>query len=103
MKHIKIYEEYSLNEYYEHLKGYTMQGNKEKQEPSGYVVGDKVFYDFKNTKTGEVVQSMPGDVIEVYSSEDGDYVVVVKTENGTKWLFGSDDNKFHNMEDLRKA
>ena len=102
LKHLDIFENFSVNEYYDKLQGYTMHLNKDKQEDSGFSVGDKVEYDFKNTNTGAVVQSMPGEVVEVYTDKDGNYVVVMKSENGTSWVFGTDDNKFHNLEDLRK-
>ena len=102
LRHLDIFENFSVNEYYDKLQGYTMHGNKDKQEGSGFAVGDKVVYDFKNTNTGAVVQSMPGEVIEVYTDEDGNYVVVMKSESGTSWIFGTDDNKFHNLKDLRK-
>ena len=102
LKHLDIFENFSINEYYDKLQGYSMLLNKERQEPSGFVVGDKVMYDFKNTNTGAVVQSMPGEVVEVYTDEDGNYVVVMKSESRTSWIFGTDDNKFHNLKDLRK-
>jgi hypothetical protein len=64
--------------------------------------GPKAEYDFKNTKTGEVVQSMPVEIVEVYKDDNGNYVVVGKSESGSNWVFGTDDNKFHSLDDLRK-
>lgn len=102
LKHLDLFENFSINEYYDKLQGYTMLGNADVQGKSGFVVGDKVMYDFKNTNTGAVVQSMPGEVVEVYTDESGNFVVVMKSESGTSWIFGTDDNKFHNLKDLRK-
>lgn len=102
LKHLDLFENFSINEYYDKLQGYTMLGNADAQGGSGFVVGDKVMYDFKNTNTGAVVQSMPGEVVEVYTDKSGNFVVVVKSESGTSWIFGTDDNKFHNLKDLRK-
>jgi hypothetical protein len=104
LRHLEVFETFAVNEYYTHphMQGYTMHGNKENQEGSGFVVGDKAEYDFKNTKTGEVVQSMPVEIVEVYKDDNGNYVVVGKSEGGTSWVFGTDDNKFHSLDDLRK-
>jgi len=103
LRHLQLFEDFSLNEYHDHphLKGYVMLLNKEDQVPSGYSVGDKAEYDFKNVNTGEVVQSMPVEVIEIYKDPQDNFVVVGKSESGTSWLFGSDDSKFHSLSDLR--
>ena len=117
MKHIKLFEDFRhLNEdkFNENLNGYVAFLNKEKQAPSGFVVGDKVEFDFKKTD-GTVIQTVPG-VVEQILGEPLDkeaarnqfdypiknWAVVVRSSNSL-WQFGSDGDRFQwSLEDLRK-
>ena len=98
MKQIKSFDTF-INEgsTYDDLNGYTMQGNKEKQMGSGFIVGDDVQIEYKNLR-GDVIQSIPAVVTEVWS-RGGDWAVIVKKENGHQ-VFGTDTSKFTDLSDL---
>ena len=100
LKHLFLFESFiNENSFYDLIKGYATQMNKEEQIKSGFTVGEEVEWDFKNNK-GEVVQTSNGKVDQVGKSEDGKYIVVVQGEY-SKLVFGSED-KFQNIKDLRK-
>lgn len=95
LKYLSLFEGF-----HEDLNGYTYLGNKDKQEPSGFVVGDKVEFDHKNTK-GEVIQTVKGEVVDV-CIKDGKWAVVVEKEQYGKQVFGNDTTKFSDLKELRK-
>lgn len=99
MRNLKNFESFINEGFYDDLNGYTLLGNKDKQEASGFVEGDKVHIQHKNLK-GEVIQEVPAQVDEIYSKE-GHWVVVVKKENGRQ-AFGTDSSKFADIKDLKK-
>jgi len=100
LKHLFLFEAFiNENSFYDLIKGYAIQMNKEEQIKSGFTVGEEVEWDFKNNK-GETVQTSKGKVTQVGKSEDGKYIVVVQGEY-SKLVFGSED-KFQNIKDLRK-
>ena len=100
LKHVKLFEGFINEGFHEDISGYTLLGNKDKQELSGFVVGDKVEFDHKNVR-GEVIQTVGGEVTDVYT-KDGKWAVVVRKENGTQ-VFGNDTNKFSDLKELRKS
>jgi len=102
LKFIKLFERFTLNEgFYDDLNGYTMQGNKEIQKPSGFTQGDKVHILHRNLK-GDIIQEVPAEVDEIWK-KDNNWVVIVKKENGRQ-AFGTDSNKFsNNIDDLKKV
>jgi hypothetical protein len=100
LKHLFLFESFvNENSFYDLIKGYAIQMNKEEQVKSGFVVGEEVEWDFKNNK-GEVVQTSGGKVEQVGKSNDGKYIVVIQGEL-SKLVFGSEE-KFHDIKDLRK-
>lgn len=101
MKNLKTFESFINEGFWDDLNGYTSLGNKDKQEPSGFVVGDKVHHLHKNLK-GEVIQEVPAVVDEVLLSKDGNWAIIVKKENGRQ-TFGTDTNKFADIKDLKKV
>jgi hypothetical protein len=116
MKYLKLFENFRVNEdkFHDNLNGYTLFGNKEKEEKSGFCKGDKVEFDFKKTD-GTVTQTVEGVVDSVYgepeNQEDSrtkfdypikNWAVVVRASNSL-WQFGSDTSKFQwSLDDLRK-
>ena len=117
MKHLRLFEEFNLineDKFNTNLNGYTLFGNKEKQEKSGFTKGDKVEFDFKKTD-GSVAQTVTGVVENVYGEPEDveeaktkfdypikNWIVVVRASNSL-WQFGSDESKFQwSLDDLRK-
>jgi len=99
MKYIKLFESFINEGHHEDMNGYTYLGNKDRQQPSGFVVGDKVEFDHKNLK-GEVIQTVPGVVTDV-CIKDGKWAIIVKKELGSQ-VFGDDTEKFTDLRELRK-
>lgn len=111
LKHLQLFETFSINEnFYDDLKGYTMYGNKEKQIESGFVVGDRVEYDYEDVQ-GNPVQTVDGLVDMVFGQPENpnswnspikNWVVVVKMPNGNKLVVGTDttSNRWGDIKDL---
>ena len=86
--------------FYAELSGWTSLGNKDKQKESGFVEGDKVAFDTKNTKTGEVIETVEGIIDGVYY-KDNQWAVVMKKKSGNM-IFSTDTSKFADIKRLRK-